>query len=138
GSAHNMGVLWEYLENNGRMVDVYTDRDSMFAVPPRPGESPEEQRQADRLTQLGRFHVQRVDFRESEVSGDQRRVIRSEPATPRSRGSGVFERGNPLKFSIGETQPVNSMPAASRWDPRLWRPNSRRRFPSRPRSWAPR
>ena len=37
----NMGVLWEYLEKNGRMVDVYTDRDSMFTVPPRPGESQE-------------------------------------------------------------------------------------------------
>ena len=53
-TLHNMGVLWEYLEKNGRMVDVYTDRDSMFAVPPRLGESQAEQRQADRLTQLGR------------------------------------------------------------------------------------
>jgi len=53
-TPHNMGVLWEYLEKNGRMLDVYTDRDSMFTVPPRPGESPEEERQADRLTQLGR------------------------------------------------------------------------------------
>src|SRR5712692_519353 len=50
----NMAVLWEYLDKNGRMVDVYTDRDSMFAVPPRPGESKEQQRAADRLTQLGR------------------------------------------------------------------------------------
>jgi len=53
-TAQNMGVLWEYLEKNGRMVDVYTDRDSMFTVPPRPGESKEQQREADRLTQLGR------------------------------------------------------------------------------------
>ena len=53
-TPQNMGVLWEYLEKNGRMVDVYTDRDSMFAVPPRPGESQEKQREADRLTQLGR------------------------------------------------------------------------------------
>jgi transposase len=53
-TPHNMGVLWEYLDKNGRMVDVYTDRDSMFTVPPRAGESEEEQRQADRLTQLGR------------------------------------------------------------------------------------
>ena len=53
-TAHNMAVLWEYLEKNGRMVDVYTDRDSMFTVPPRPGESKGEQREADRLTQLGR------------------------------------------------------------------------------------
>ena len=53
-TPHNMGVLWEYLEKNGRMVDVYTDRDSMFTVPPRPGESQEKQREADRLTQLGR------------------------------------------------------------------------------------
>jgi len=45
-----MGVLWEYLERNGRMVDVYTDRDSMFAVARRPGETPD----PDRLTQLGR------------------------------------------------------------------------------------
>jgi hypothetical protein len=36
------------------MVDVYTDRDSLFAVPPQPGESREQQRAADRLTQLGR------------------------------------------------------------------------------------
>jgi hypothetical protein len=53
-TAQNMAVLWEYLEKNGRMVDVYTDRDSMFTVPPRAGESPDQQRQADRLTQLGR------------------------------------------------------------------------------------
>ena len=38
-TPQNMGVLWEYLEKNGRMVDVYTDRDSMFTVAPRPGES---------------------------------------------------------------------------------------------------
>src|ERR1700693_105178 len=53
-TPHNMGVLWEYLEKNGRMAEVYTDRDSMVAVPRRPGESREQQRQADRLTQLGR------------------------------------------------------------------------------------
>ena len=53
-TPQNMAVLWEYLERNGRMVEVYTDRDSMFTVPPRKGESPEQQRQADRLTQLGR------------------------------------------------------------------------------------
>src|SRR5271169_2660317 len=53
-TPHNMGVLWEYLEKNGRMVDVYTDRDSMFSVTPRAGESKGEQREADRLTQLGR------------------------------------------------------------------------------------
>jgi hypothetical protein len=52
-TPQNMGVLWEYLEQNGRMVDVYTDRDSMFAVPPRSGGTPEE-RPADRGTQLGR------------------------------------------------------------------------------------
>jgi hypothetical protein len=39
---------------NGRMVDVYTDRDSMFTVPPRPWENVEEQRETGRLTQLGR------------------------------------------------------------------------------------
>lgn len=50
----NMGVLWEYIEKNGRMVDVYTDRATMFAVQAKPGESREQQRQADRLTQLGR------------------------------------------------------------------------------------
>jgi hypothetical protein len=53
-TPHNMAVLWEYLDKNGRMVDVYTDRDSMFAVPPRADESQLQQRQADRLTQLGR------------------------------------------------------------------------------------
>jgi transposase len=50
----NMAVLWEYLDMNGRMVDVYTDRDSMFTVPPRKGESEPERNRADRLTQLGR------------------------------------------------------------------------------------
>lgn len=53
-TPQNMGVLWEYLEKNGRMVEVYTDRDSMFAVAPQPGENKEQQREADRLTQLGR------------------------------------------------------------------------------------
>src|ERR1035438_6488912 len=50
----NMAVLWEYVEKNGRMVDVYTHRDSMFAVPLQPGESRDQQLEADRLTQLGR------------------------------------------------------------------------------------
>jgi len=50
----NMAVLWEYLDRNGRMVDVYTDRDSMFTAPSRPGESAAQRREADRLTQLGR------------------------------------------------------------------------------------
>jgi transposase len=53
-TPHNMAVLWEYLEKNGRMVDVYTDRDSMFTVPPRAGTSRDQQREADQLTQLGR------------------------------------------------------------------------------------
>jgi DNA-binding Lrp family transcriptional regulator len=50
----NMAVLWEYLEKNGRMLDVYTDRDSMFTLPRRKGESQQERQAADRLTQLGR------------------------------------------------------------------------------------
>jgi hypothetical protein len=54
GTRENMGVLWEYLERNGRPADFYTDRDSMFAVPPRPGETDQQRRQADRLTQIGR------------------------------------------------------------------------------------
>ena len=32
-TPQNMAVLWEYLEKNGRMVDVYTDRHSMFTTP---------------------------------------------------------------------------------------------------------
>jgi hypothetical protein len=54
GTRENMGVLWEYLERFGRAVDYYTDRASIFPVPPRPGESKQQQREADRLTQLGR------------------------------------------------------------------------------------
>ncbi len=50
----NMAVLWEYIEKNGRMVDVYTDRHSMFVVSPRAGESEQSRIEADRLTQLGR------------------------------------------------------------------------------------
>ena len=45
------GSTWS---GNGRMVDVYTDRDAMFMVPTRAGESQQERRQADRLTQIGR------------------------------------------------------------------------------------
>jgi transposase len=54
GTRENMGVLREYVERNGRMVDVYTDRASMFMVSLRPGESEEARREADRLTQIGR------------------------------------------------------------------------------------
>jgi transposase len=50
----NMAVLWEYLDKNGRMVDVYTDRHAMFQVTPRSGESQAERIAADRLTQIGR------------------------------------------------------------------------------------
>ena len=50
----NTAVLWEYIEKNGRMVEVYTDRDSMFTVPCRAGENEEQRVAADRLTQLGR------------------------------------------------------------------------------------
>ncbi len=50
----HMGVLWEYLEKHGRMVDVYTYRDSMFTVPLRKGDRPEQRVATDRLTQLGR------------------------------------------------------------------------------------
>jgi transposase len=53
-TPHNMAVLWEYLEKNGRMVEVYTDRDSMFTTAPRAGENPTERATADRLTQIGR------------------------------------------------------------------------------------
>jgi hypothetical protein len=54
GTRENMGVLWEYVERNGRMVDTYTDRDSMFVVAPRVRESKQQRREADRLTQIGR------------------------------------------------------------------------------------
>jgi hypothetical protein len=54
GTRENMGVLWEYIERNGRPVEVYTDRHAMFAVPPRVGESEQQRREADRLTQIGR------------------------------------------------------------------------------------
>lgn len=54
GTRENMGVLWEYLERNGRMVEVYTDRHSMFAVNSSGKEGESERERADRLTQLGR------------------------------------------------------------------------------------
>src|ERR1700675_228055 len=53
-TAQNMGVLWEYLEKNGRMVDVYTDRHSMFTASQRAGEGQAKRVAADRLTQIGR------------------------------------------------------------------------------------
>src|ERR1700678_4625728 len=49
-----MGVLWQYVERRGRMVDVYTDRAAMFMVTPRAGESVQQRQEADRLTQIGR------------------------------------------------------------------------------------
>lgn len=54
GTRENMGVLREYLERHGRMVEVYTDRDSMFAVARRSSENERERVQADRVTQIGR------------------------------------------------------------------------------------
>lgn len=54
GTRENMGVLWQYVERKGRMVDVYTDRASMFMVTPKAGESAEQRQAADRLTQIGR------------------------------------------------------------------------------------
>jgi hypothetical protein len=54
GTRENMGVLWEYLERHGRMVDTYTDRQSMFMVSVRAGETKSQRREADRLTQIGR------------------------------------------------------------------------------------
>ena len=54
-STHfNMAVLWEYLNKHGRMVDVYTDRASMFTVPIRASENAGQRANADRVTQLGR------------------------------------------------------------------------------------
>jgi hypothetical protein len=54
GTRENMGVLWQYVEHKGRMVDVYTDRAAMFMVTPRAGESGQQRQEADRLTQIGR------------------------------------------------------------------------------------
>ena len=34
-TPYNMGMPWQYLDKNGRMMDVYAERDSIFAVPPR-------------------------------------------------------------------------------------------------------
>src|SRR5471030_2115541 len=45
----NMAVLWEYIGMNGRMVDVYTDRDSMFTLPRQKEESQQERQAANRL-----------------------------------------------------------------------------------------
>lgn len=53
-TAFNMAVLWEYIEKNGRMVDVYTDRASMFTTNVRVKESQAKRQTADRQTQLGR------------------------------------------------------------------------------------
>jgi hypothetical protein len=48
------GVLWEYIDKYGRMVDTCTDRDSMFTVTRRRKETEQQRRRADRLTQIGR------------------------------------------------------------------------------------
>ena len=54
GTRENMGVLWQYAESNGRMVDLYSDRAGIFVVAPRAKESAQQRREADRLTQFGR------------------------------------------------------------------------------------
>jgi len=54
GTRENMGVLWQYVGCNGRMVDLYTDRAGIFTVVPRPKESAQQRQEADRLTQFGR------------------------------------------------------------------------------------
>ena len=54
GTRENMGVLWQYVERQGRMVDVYTDRAGMFMVAPRRQEGAQQRQEADRLTQIGR------------------------------------------------------------------------------------
>lgn len=52
-TPQNMAVLWEYLEKNGRMADVYTDRHSLFTTPPA-RRSAAQSAEQDRLTQIGR------------------------------------------------------------------------------------
>jgi transposase len=54
GTRENMGVLWQYVGCNGRMVDLYTDRAGIFTVAPRAKESAQQRLEADRLTQFGR------------------------------------------------------------------------------------
>jgi hypothetical protein len=54
GTRENMGVLWQYVGCNGRMVDLYTDRAGIFTVAPRAKESAQRRQEADRLTQFGR------------------------------------------------------------------------------------
>ncbi len=46
GTPENMGVLWQYLERQGRMVEVYTDRAAMFVVTPRAGQSAQRRQEA--------------------------------------------------------------------------------------------
>jgi hypothetical protein len=54
GTREHMGVLWKYVEHNGRMVDLYTDRAGTFAVSSPAKESVHQREEADRLTQFGR------------------------------------------------------------------------------------
>lgn len=54
GTRENMGVLWQYVGCNGRMVDLYSDRAGIFMVAPRAKESAQQRQEADRLTQFGR------------------------------------------------------------------------------------
>jgi hypothetical protein len=54
GTRENMGVLWQYAEDNGRMVDLYSDRAGIFVVAAPAKESAQKRQEADRLTQFGR------------------------------------------------------------------------------------
>lgn len=53
-TVFNMAALWEYLDKHGRMVDLYTDRDSIFTIPRRAGGREQQRIAEDRLTQFGR------------------------------------------------------------------------------------
>ncbi len=53
-TPYNMAVFWEYVEKYGRMVDTYTDKDSMFAIARRAGESKQDRVASDKQTQIGR------------------------------------------------------------------------------------
>jgi transposase len=92
-TVFNRGVLGEYREKNGRMVDVYTDRASMFTVARQPGESEQQRREADRLTQMGRalreLGIDLDSFRRQPVSGD--RVLARVERTLRPAGDGVCQ-----------------------------------------------
>jgi hypothetical protein len=117
GTRENMGVLWEYVERNGRMVDTYTDRAAMFMVPRKAGQNEEARRVADPLTQIGRA------LRELGIGW-----IAAYSAPAKGRVERSFETDQDRLIKLLRLAKVNTMLAANAFLEREYWPEWNERF----------